>query len=261
MPPTESGPLLRTGRLLLRPPEPEDVAPITRACQDEALVQWTNTEVPYFPSHAEAWVREHAFAADNPQQWWANPTWCVIDDGWLASVELQLHQGAADIAFLPGPNTSGFVLVEMLRAVARWAFTVLGVDVIRWTGAVGNQSAILAVDTAGFRLHQDVSRLGFVQRGSRRDAVIADLLPDDLNDTPRRKRLAGSTDLTPRESEVLSWIAHGRSNREIAAMLQISENTIKNHVASILAKLPATSRVEAVVVGVQRGIVRMPSSP
>jgi DNA-binding CsgD family transcriptional regulator/RimJ/RimL family protein N-acetyltransferase len=261
MPPTQSGPLLRTGRLLLRPPEPEDIAPITRACQDEALVRWTNTVVPYFPSHAETWVREHTFTVDSAQRWWANPTWCVIDNGWLASVELQIRERAADVAFLPGPNTSVFVLVETLRAVARWAFTVLGVDVIRWTGAVGNESAILAVDHAGFHVHQDVSRLGFVQRGARRDAVIADLLPEDLNEAPRGKRSAGSTDLTPRESEVLSWIAHGRSNREIATTLQISENTVKNHVASILDKLPASSRVQAVVVGVQRGIVRMPSSP
>lgn len=259
MPPTDSGPLLRTGRLLLRPPDQADIAPITRACQDESLVRWTNTVVPYFPSHAEAWVREHEFTSERPQRWWANPTWSVIADEWLGSIELRLDERAADVAFLPGPDTTVTVLVDALRVVAQWAFNVLGVDVIRWTGAVGNESAILAVGQAGFHVHQDTHRLGFLQRGARRDAVVADLLPEDLLGSPRGKRAAGSTDLTRRESEVLSWIAHGRSNREIAAVLQISENTVKNHVASILEKLQASSRVEAVVIGVQRGVVRVAS--
>jgi DNA-binding CsgD family transcriptional regulator/RimJ/RimL family protein N-acetyltransferase len=261
MPPTESGPLLRTGRLLLRPPEPADVTAITRACQDEALVRWTNTVVPYFPSHAETWVREHAFVPDNAQRWWANPTWCVVDGSWLASIELQYQDRAVDLAFLPGPDTPVGVLVDALRATARWAFAVLGVDVMRWMGAVGNQSAVLAISQAGFHVHQDTYRMGFVQRGARRDATVADLLPDDLNETPRGKRLGRGTDLTRRENEVLSWIAHGRSNREIAAALQISENTVKNHVASILEKLQATSRMEAVVIGVRGGLVRIPSQP
>jgi DNA-binding NarL/FixJ family response regulator len=61
--------------------------------------------------------------------------------------------------------------------------------------------------------------------------------------------------LTPRESEVLQMLASGLGNKEIAAKLGISEHTVKFHVASILGKLGAASRTEAVSLGIRRGLV------
>ena len=61
--------------------------------------------------------------------------------------------------------------------------------------------------------------------------------------------------LTPRESEVLQMLASGLGNKEIAAKLAISEHTVKFHVASILGKLGASSRTEAVSLGIRRGLV------
>jgi len=61
--------------------------------------------------------------------------------------------------------------------------------------------------------------------------------------------------LTPRESEVLQMLASGLANKEIAARLTISEHTVKFHVASILGKLGAGSRTEAVSLGIRRGLV------
>jgi len=61
--------------------------------------------------------------------------------------------------------------------------------------------------------------------------------------------------LTPRESEVLQMLASGLGNKEIAAKLGISEHTAKFHVASILGKLGAGSRTEAVSLGIRRGLV------
>jgi two-component system, NarL family, response regulator YdfI len=61
--------------------------------------------------------------------------------------------------------------------------------------------------------------------------------------------------LTPRESEVLQMLASGLGNKEIAAKLKISEHTVKFHVASILGKLGAGSRTEAVSLGIRRGLV------
>jgi DNA-binding NarL/FixJ family response regulator len=61
--------------------------------------------------------------------------------------------------------------------------------------------------------------------------------------------------LTPRESEVLQMLASGLANKEIAARLAISEHTVKFHVASILGKLGAGSRTEAVSLGIRRGLV------
>jgi len=61
--------------------------------------------------------------------------------------------------------------------------------------------------------------------------------------------------LTSRELEVLQMLAAGLSNKEIAARLNISEHTVKFHVASILGKLGAASRTEAVSLGIRRGLV------
>ena len=61
--------------------------------------------------------------------------------------------------------------------------------------------------------------------------------------------------LTPRESEVLQMLAAGLGNKEIAARLNISDHTVKFHVASILGKLGVSSRTEAVTFGIRRGLV------
>jgi NarL family two-component system response regulator YdfI len=61
--------------------------------------------------------------------------------------------------------------------------------------------------------------------------------------------------LTRRELEVLQMLAAGISNKEIATRLNISEHTVKFHVASILGKLGAASRTEAVSLGIRRGLI------
>ena len=66
---------------------------------------------------------------------------------------------------------------------------------------------------------------------------------------------ASSPPLTRREVEVLGMLAEGLANKNIAARLGISEHTVKTHVASILTKLDAFSRAEAVAVGARRGLI------
>ncbi len=61
--------------------------------------------------------------------------------------------------------------------------------------------------------------------------------------------------LTPRETEILNYIAQGYLNKQIALKLGISEQTIKNHVTSILRKLNANARTEAVVVAIKQGLI------
>jgi DNA-binding NarL/FixJ family response regulator len=64
---------------------------------------------------------------------------------------------------------------------------------------------------------------------------------------------AGLENLTPKEREVLSWMARGMSNREIAAQLVVEESTIRTHVKRILMKLGVRDRVQAVIVAFEAG--------
>ena len=63
--------------------------------------------------------------------------------------------------------------------------------------------------------------------------------------------------LTPRETEILNHIAQGYLNKQIASKLGISEQTIKNHVTSILRKLNANARTEAVVIAIKQGLISL----
>lgn len=76
---------------------------------------------------------------------------------------------------------------------------------------------------------------------------------------PDEETLPGSEidALTPREVEVLAMLAEGLGNKIIAWRLGISEHTIKFHVSSIFAKLGASSRTEAVTLGIRRGLIML----
>jgi two-component system, NarL family, response regulator YdfI len=95
------------------------------------------------------------------------------------------------------------------------------------------------------------------------DAVAAGLLVLDANARDAigaRPLPLGTTavePLTQREREVLAMIARGLSNRRIAERLAIAENTVKAHVAQILAKLGASTRTEAVTIGLRSGLVML----
>ena len=95
-------------------------------------------------------------------------------------------------------------------------------------------SGILAIDPIFFSLMQQGHFL-----------PIHDLGPDE------------DPALTPREREVLQLMTHGLPNKNIAARLEISLSTAKFHVASILTKLDAASRTEAVTIGARRGLVSL----
>ena len=67
----------------------------------------------------------------------------------------------------------------------------------------------------------------------------------------------GATGLTPRETEVLRLVAEGKPNKVIAAALFITEGTVKTHINSLLRKLDAADRTQAVTVALKRGILRL----
>ena len=68
---------------------------------------------------------------------------------------------------------------------------------------------------------------------------------------------AGAGSLTPREITVLRLVAAGNANKEIAAQLSITEETVKGHVTNVLTKLDARDRTHAVTIALKRGIIEL----
>ncbi len=93
------------------------------------------------------------------------------------------------------------------------------------------------------------------------EAVAAGLVvlqPGDLDGLLVNPRPAAMAEpLTPREIEVLGMLAEGQSNKAIAHGLGISEHTVKFHVTSIMSKLNAGSRTEAVTLGIRQGLIML----
>lgn len=105
---------------------------------------------------------------------------------------------------------------------------------------------------------------GYLLKGMSADALLDALRKVHAGvrflPPPVVRNLAARTpnsDLSPREREVLSLVTRGKSNKEIAASLDIAEATVKCHVSVILRRLDANDRTQAVLVALQRGIVHI----
>lgn len=93
-----------------------------------------------------------------------------------------------------------------------------------------------------------------IRESVRRVAAGETLLPVSI-----ASKLAESMahpELSERERQVLQYMANGRTNKEIGQVLYISENTVKAHVKSILTKLDAMGRTEAIAIATKRGLIR-----
>jgi DNA-binding NarL/FixJ family response regulator len=147
------------------------------------------------------------------------------------------------------PGTSGFeVLTRVRREFADARVVVL-------SNYQGSEDVYRAVRSgaAGY-LTKDASGQELI------DAITT--VHRDLRYLPRTAldRLAertSVTDLTPRETEVLTCITQGRSNREIAEHLHISEKTVRIHVSAVLEKMGARDRTQATIFALQRGLVHL----
>lgn len=127
--------------------------------------------------------------------------------------------------------------------------------------AIDRARVRLLLEAAGVLIREEVATLAAVQAADLKvDAIVI------ASERGSRDALAAnSTDvfgpvaepLTPRETQVLELLAEGLPNKAIAARLQISDQTVKFHVAAICGKLDATNRTDAVRRAVRRGLITL----
>jgi two-component system NarL family response regulator len=119
-----------------------------------------------------------------------------------------------------------------------------------------------------YETEEDVRR---ALRAGAKGYLVKGALPEQIVETVRRvaggegsvppkiaSKLTESLshpELSPRELEVLRLVASGRSNKEIGQQLQVTEHTVKAHLKSMLAKLGAIGRTEAIAIATKRGLI------
>jgi DNA-binding NarL/FixJ family response regulator len=149
------------------------------------------------------------------------------------------------------PQMSGVEVMQQARArglAARFlVLTTYDTDEYIAPALTAGAQGYLLKDTPPEELARAV-RMIMQGRAALEPAVAARMLAR-MADSP-------ADELSARELEVLRLLARGDSNKEIAAQLTLSENTIKTHLSRIFDKLGARSRTEAVTIAIQRGLVR-----
>lgn len=154
------------------------------------------------------------------------------------------------------PGTDGVAALERLRDAGSEAKTVVFT-------AYDTDERILGSLRAGAR--------GYLLKGASRQEIYAAIRTVHAGGTLlqpgvtskllasmiRDERREGIEPLTPRELEVLALLARGNKNAEIAGELFITERTVKFHVSSLMRKLGAENRTEAVSLAAQRGLIQL----
>ena len=176
-----------------------------------------------------------------------------------------LHAGAApDLALVDVrmPDLDG---LELLRAIkAEWA--EMPVIMLSTYENAPYVKRALADGAAGYLLKdatpEDLSQaINVALSGSGNvlsPRVIQNLFDDQQADGTSSNGRRTEYSLTEREHDILALLAEGRSNRDIAQRLFLSEKTVKAHLAAIFRKLGVTNRTQAAMVAVQMGVGPMP---
>ncbi len=119
--------------------------------------------------------------------------------------------------------------------------------------------ALFAIGVHGYLLKNasDVELIAGVRAVMGGEAVLSADIAARVTGKGRTSSVVttGTATLSAREHEVLRLVSHGDANKDIASVLGIADHTVETHIGNIMIKLAARSRVEAVVLAVQRGIL------
>lgn len=217
----------------------------------------------------------------------------IVDDQQLMLRALRVFIDAEDDLVVVGEARNGRAAIEQCRAlrpdlvVMDLQMPVLdGIEATRSITREHPEVKVLAVTTfhsedwvipalragaGGYVVkdsepHEIVGAVRSVLAGeaaiSRRVAatLVRSVVSDAEPAGPRPEEVAALEGLSEREREVVALLCEGRSNREIAAALFVSEPTVKSHLSHILAKMGVRDRVQVVIKAYRTGLVAIPSS-
>jgi DNA-binding NarL/FixJ family response regulator len=185
-----------------------------------------------------------------------------VTDKVLLTVEVM----PPDIAIvdLDSPIDSGLSLVKTLKRL------VPSVAIIVYTSSPNDEQLfqLISEQVAAYLSKESNSDILFkiIRKVARGDYPISESLlnhPEVIGKIMRQFHGVSThkdasnliSPLTTREIEVLNYVAQGLANKQIAAKISISEQTIKNHLTSIMSKLNANARTQAVVIAAKKGLI------
>jgi DNA-binding NarL/FixJ family response regulator len=155
------------------------------------------------------------------------------------------------------PNVDGIAATRQLLALADpprvLILTTFDLDEYVYPALAAGASGFILKDVKAGVL-ADAVRTVYAGDSLLAPSVTRRLITDYIARAPSRVPVE-LPQLTDREREVLVLIAHGQSNREIAATLVVAETTVKTHVSRIFAKLGARDRVHAVIAAYESGLL------
>jgi NarL family two-component system response regulator LiaR len=161
------------------------------------------------------------------------------------------------------PDIDGIAVLQLIRAGRP------GTAVVMLTAAPDDAHLVAALRTGATSYLQKTAEaaevLATVRAAARGESTlptgVATRLLGAIREEAVREaggRIRPLDRLTPRERDVLVALAEGRSNREIGRTLRISEETVKTHLSSVLAKLGVADRTQAAIYALRHGVVGTP---
>ena len=193
----------------------------------------------------------------------------VVRDGIIANVK---PQGDMTVVAEAGDGVEALGLIkEHLPDVVMLDLRMPlmdGLDVLKEATTSKLPSKVIIMTT--FETEEDVNRAikagarGYLLKDSSQEEILDAIRRVTLGETYLPARILRKVaermrkpELSPREIEVLRWVAAGKTNKEIGAQLFIREGTVKTHVKSLFQKLDVMSRAAAIGEAVRRGFVRL----
>lgn len=203
----------------------------------------------------------------------------LVDDHRVVQSGLRSYLGAFEDVEVVGAACSGEEALEKLEG---WLPDVVvmdlrmpggmdGIEATRRVRALSphTQVVVLTADPDDARVVAALraGAIGYVRKDSDPEVFLAAVRAAARGQSVLDPGVAGSVlqelvrggplveELSEREKDVLRQLAHGRTNREIAQALHVSEETVKTHVGNILSKLQLSHRTQAVVYAIKQGLV------